>query len=297
MKDEFFSNWMQADFSCSLCHAHFGSASMLSFLVLRRNARRLLTVLAACGIALLASSVLARAATPPDEAAHQAKWQVKRADWGSNNHRIDVTLRLWQVLYTSANGDVPVDSVTFGFDPAVGQSKTLRVFAANDEGGAQTLTFKDGDALHSREFDTGASTGRYPGFPHAFTPPHFATAYAAEQRPTNSPRLEIIAAYYGSGALYNDVTGRLQSMVQNGRLVVDVTNDNMGGDPAFDSHKVLSVIFRVNGGPESSTTVLQGETLRLPTEASPRNEPPAENPGSEKSGANTSASVSAALVQ
>jgi len=216
------------------------------------------------------------------EEAAQRQWEVKRADWGAEQQRIDVTLRLRQVLFTNADGELRVDSVTLGFDPAPGQEKTLRILAENAAGEQRNLSFKDGATLDPRDFDTGAATDRYPGFPPPARPPHIGAAYAREQQP-RAPRLQIVAAFYGSGGQYNDVTRRLQGMVQDGRLVVDVTDDNMGGDPAIDSNKVLSVIFRVNGGPEQSTTVLQGDTLRIPAEPSPSDENPREKPAAEMS--------------
>jgi hypothetical protein len=226
---------------------------------------------AACG---------ASQSTAKEAAERQSQWEVKRADWGAGQHRMDVTRRLRQVLYSNANGEVRVDSVTLGFDPAPGQQKTLRISAGNEASEQKSLTYKDGDTLDPRAFDTGAATDRYPGFPPPAEIPGFGTTDAAgEQR--QAPRLQIIAAFYGSGNEYNDLTRRLQGMVQDGRLVVDVTDDNMGGDPAIGSNKVLSVVFRVNGGPEQSTTVLQGDTLRIPTEAAPSNENPRQRPMAE----------------
>jgi hypothetical protein len=209
------------------------------------------------------------------------KWQVKRADWGAADRRIDVTARLWQVLYSDANSEIPVDSVTMGFDSAVGPEKTLRVFAENDAHEKKTLTYKDGDVINPQEFETGATSGKL-GFPPPYKPPHFGTLYVTEQRPAPSPPLEIIAAYYGWDDEYNDVTCLLQKMVANGRLVVDVTNDSMGGDPAIGATKVLSVVFRVDGEPERSTTVVEGETLRIPTGATSQNQAPPASPTGEK---------------
>ena len=39
-------------------------------------------------------------------------------------------------------------------------------------------------------------------------------------------------AYYGLNNQTNDVTQLLRGCVQNGTLVVNVNNNNMGGDPA-----------------------------------------------------------------
>jgi hypothetical protein len=52
-------------------------------------------------------------------------------------------------------------------------------------------------------------------------------------------------------------------MVRNGSLAVQVTNNNMGGDPAPGADKVLTVIYRVNGR-EQTSTVKEGNMLRIP---------------------------------
>jgi hypothetical protein len=92
------------------------------------------------------------------EEAAQRQWEVKRADWGAEQQRTDVTLRLRQVLFTNADGELRVDSVTLGFDPAPGQEKTLRILAENAAGEQRNLSFKDGATLDPRDFDTGAAT-------------------------------------------------------------------------------------------------------------------------------------------
>jgi hypothetical protein len=59
------------------------------------------------------------------------------------------------------------------------------------------------------------------------------------------------------------VTQLLRSMVRGSSLVVQVNNQNMGGDPAQGADKVLTVIYRVNGR-EQTSTVKEGNTLRIP---------------------------------
>jgi hypothetical protein len=59
------------------------------------------------------------------------------------------------------------------------------------------------------------------------------------------------------------VTQLLRSMVRGDSLVVQVNNNNMGGDPAIGADKVLTVIYRINGR-EQTSTVKEGNTLRIP---------------------------------
>jgi hypothetical protein len=61
----------------------------------------------------------------------------------------------------------------------------------------------------------------------------------------------------------NDVTQLLRGMVRNDTLVVQVNNNNMGGDPAKGGDKVLTVIYRYQGR-EQTSTVKEGNTLRIP---------------------------------
>ena len=75
--------------------------------------------------------------------------------------------------------------------------------------------------------------------------------------------LQIVRAYYGLNNRTNDVTQLLRSRVQNGMLVIQVNNNNMGGDPAVGGDKVLTVIYRYQGR-EQTSTVKEGNTLRIP---------------------------------
>ncbi|HEY2458186.1 MAG TPA: hypothetical protein VGI13_12865 [Candidatus Acidoferrum sp.] len=55
----------------------------------------------------------------------------------------------------------------------------------------------------------------------------------------------------------------LRGMARNGSIVLQVTNNNLGGDPAPGADKVLTVIYRVQGR-EQTATVKEGNTLRIP---------------------------------
>jgi hypothetical protein len=75
--------------------------------------------------------------------------------------------------------------------------------------------------------------------------------------------LQINKAVYGKEGLGNDVTRRLQRMIQNNTLDVKVTNANMGGDPNKGADKTLKVDYTFRGQ-RRQVVVKEGDRLRLP---------------------------------
>jgi hypothetical protein len=59
-----------------------------------------------------------------------------------------------------------------------------------------------------------------------------------------------------------DVTSRLQGQIYNDRINLQVTNENMGGDPAVGVEKTLTVRFTANGRSDQ-VVVREGDTLRI----------------------------------
>ncbi len=76
-------------------------------------------------------------------------------------------------------------------------------------------------------------------------------------------KLEIVKAFYGKNGHGNDVTRRLQRLIQNNILDVKVTNDNMGGDPNVGADKSLKVDYTYRGQ-TLHKTVQEGKRLQLP---------------------------------
>jgi hypothetical protein len=76
-------------------------------------------------------------------------------------------------------------------------------------------------------------------------------------------QLQILKAVYGKNGLGNDVTRRLQGMIQNNTLDVKVTNANMGGDPNKGADKSLKVDYSFRGQ-RKQVVVNEGSRLRLP---------------------------------
>ena len=173
-----------------------------------------------------------------------AGWQVMRADWGAGNRRADVTNRVRALL--SGTGTVKVNNTNMGGDPAVGAAKDLRISARDRRGQIRQFSYREGAYIDASQFYNYGGGG-YPGNPGS---------------PGNG-NLQIIRAYYGMNNQTSDVTQLMRNMVRNGTLVVQVNNNNMGGDPAVGSGKVLTVIYRYQGR-EQTATVKEGNALRIP---------------------------------
>ena len=56
-------------------------------------------------------------------------------------------------------------------------------------------------------------------------------------------RLSVQSATYGAGRNLNDVTAIVQGKIQDGRLTLLVTNDELGGDPCKDIGKQLTLRY------------------------------------------------------
>lgn len=75
--------------------------------------------------------------------------------------------------------------------------------------------------------------------------------------------LQILVASYGIPGHTMDVTPRIRGMVQNGTLNIHVNNDSMGGDPAPEKHKALTLTYR-SGGETRTITVRESSDLSIP---------------------------------
>jgi DnaJ-like protein C11, C-terminal len=182
-------------------------------------------------------------------------WQVMWADWGSGNRRMDVTNRVRALL--SGNGMVKVNNANLGADPAVGADKVLRISARDMQGQTRQFSYKEGSNIDASQFYNYGGGG-YPGNPGNPGYPGNPGIPGG-----GNGNLQIVRAYYGLNNRTNDVTQLLRGRVQNGTLVIQVNNNNMGGDPAVGGDKVLTVIYRYQGR-EQTSTVKEGNTLRIP---------------------------------
>ena len=73
----------------------------------------------------------------------------------------------------------------------------------------------------------------------------------------------IVSAEYGAGHRRQNVTGRVQSMVQNGLLNFTVSNDSLGGDPAPGQQKELRLRVRDYNGRTQDMRFREGQSVYL----------------------------------
>lgn len=79
----------------------------------------------------------------------------------------------------------------------------------------------------------------------------------------------IVSADYGAGHRRQNVTGRVQSMVQNGLLNFRVGNDTLGGDPAPGQTKELRLKVREWNGRTQDMRFREGQSVYLQVGATP----------------------------
>jgi hypothetical protein len=179
---------------------------------------------------------------------YRSRLRIARAQYGGQSRFVDVTEQLnSQIQNDSLN--LQVTNYAMGGDPAPGEHKVLTVFyifngrngrAFANEG--EFLTLPRGNGDRDRDDD----------------------AYYHKYWPGGSDNsLQILQATWGERDHQADVTGRIASMVQGNRLELPVTNQFMGGDPAYGSTKFLRVIYLWRGlRYEANAT--EGQTLSIP---------------------------------
>jgi hypothetical protein len=162
--------------------------------------------------------------------------EIIRAQYGYGNQWVEVTERVRSLIRGEAL-DFRVDNATLGSDPAPGRTKILRLQVREKNGKTRRLTFQEKEYVSLRGYSGGGYAG-YNGF-------------------------QIFRGEYGVGNRVMDVTNRLNSQIRNGQLNIQVTNANMGGDPAPGQSKTLRVQYSYNGR-QSEAVVNEGDNLNLP---------------------------------
>jgi hypothetical protein len=156
---------------------------------------------------------------------------------------------------------VKVNNTNLGGDPAVGADKVLRISARDANGQVRQFSYKEGAFIDAGQFYNYG--GNYPpgGYPNPGYPGGPGGGYPNPGGGYDD--LQIIRAFYGLNNRTSDVAQMLRGMAGNGSVVLQVNNNNLGGDPAPGADKVLTVIYRVQGR-EQTATVKEGNTLRIP---------------------------------
>jgi hypothetical protein len=174
------------------------------------------------------------------------------ATYGSGDNRVDVTNRL-QSFARGGNLVVRVSNQTMGVDPAPRQPKDLRVQARDTNGQVHDYLFREGEMASLQ----------------VSYQPDLRRAYRDDdddRRGRDWDRrddLVIEHAFYGINNATAEVTGHLQDLVRGNSLVIRVSNETLGIDPAHDHGKVLCVFYRFRGERRASI-VRETEQLVIP---------------------------------
>jgi hypothetical protein len=198
---------------------------------------------------------------------------IVKALYGVPGQNVDVTQRLREVA--RANSYFRMGNSTFGVDPAPGQVKVLRIFARGPDGQIQKFEYRESSVVDGSKFsgwgraDWGDDQwkGGWDGEqgPPAGPPEHRDDDRGDRDRDDDRGRLNVIRAVYGAGDQTQDVTGRVQALVRDGRLDIEVNNDTMGIDPAHDVKKTLWLTYSLGRRSQPQTVqVPEGRQIRLP---------------------------------
>jgi hypothetical protein len=196
------------------------------------------------------------------------RWELLRAEYGSGGTWVDVTERV-RALVSGDTLTMRVDNFALGGDPTPEVRKTLRLRVRDDYGREQLLTYpeKESFSLNIRSRDAG-----YPGGPGNYGGPTQSGYpggpgnYGGPPQPRYGGGLQILRADYGTDNRLVNVTSRLASSIQSDSLTLRVTNETMGGDPAEDHPKTLSVWYTYNGR-VANVVVNEKDTLNLPADS------------------------------
>ena len=163
--------------------------------------------------------------------------ELVAAEYGSGNHRVDVTQQVRAFVHDGMLR-FDVNDQNLGVDPARGHVKELFVRIRHWDG--QTEEF------------------RFPEYAHVNLALDPERGYEYHDRD-----FHIMRAFYGGAGHFVDVTEQLRSMKREGRLVVVVDNRSMGIDPDPEVHKVLRVLYW-HDGERRQVVVPEHSELRLP---------------------------------
>ncbi|HWR35061.1 MAG TPA: DUF3011 domain-containing protein [Clostridia bacterium] len=168
----------------------------------------------------------------PTLAQQNGSWEIVRADYGWGNNWVDVTSRVRSLVQNNSLS-FRVNGNTLGATQRQGRNRTLRLQLKSRNGNTQQMTFRENQQVNLQVYNTYQSG------------------------------LQINRAIYGADGRNADVTSRLNSFLQNNNQInLQVTNQNMGGDPAPNKRKTLTVDYMMNGRNERAT-VRENEMLRL----------------------------------
>lgn len=215
---------------------------------------------------------LGAALSAPAASAQDHAWFVVRAVYGHDSRQSDVTDLVRDFISRGGvNGRMAVNNQTMGGDPAIGKDKTLRIYAKDRAGNQREFDFLEGSFVPVQMFAVPDRNWDHPRDRDQYRDQGYQANRGDRDdrddrdgfRDRDHHRIEVLWAFYGVQRQTANVTGLLQSMVDHGRLTVQVSNGAMGGDPAVGADKVLIVVYRVDGV-EQAAAVPEGGVLSIP---------------------------------
>jgi hypothetical protein len=164
--------------------------------------------------------------------------RILSAKYGDGRRESDVALLLNNAIQNNTLA-IQATNQNLGGDPAPAVKKRLTV-EYQWQGQTQTVTVAESEWLRLPDASAGAAAA-----------------------PVAQAGLRIVEASWGEGSRQLDVTGRMQSLVQNDRLSLKASNETAGGDPARGASKRLTVTYDWRGR-RYQTTVNEGRNLNVP---------------------------------
>jgi hypothetical protein len=181
--------------------------------------------------------------------ADEGEYQILQARYGTARRNVDVTDKLRQLA--RQDRQFRMGNSTFGVDPDEGVVKTLRIYTRDRNDRDRMFEYTEGSTVDGALF-TGWDSGNWG-----------RGGYNGGWGEASTGSLSVVSATYGAGRQRRDVTDRVRSMVRDGRLVITVNNDALGGDPAPNVAKDLRVTYST-GGREREVEVKEGQRLTVP---------------------------------
>jgi hypothetical protein len=195
-------------------------------------------------------------------AGDDGQYEILQARYGTARRNIDVTSRLRDLARQDRT--FRMGNSTFGTDPDPGVVKALRIYARDRNGRERMFEYPEGGTVDGSLFTgwSGGNWGRgvWNGRWDDRNDRNDRNIGTSDDRGS----LNIISATYGAGRQRRDVTGRVQSLVRDGRLSIRVDNDTLGGDPSPNVRKVLLVTFTNGRGRQQEISVNEGDRVNLP---------------------------------
>jgi len=190
-------------------------------------------------------------------------YTILHAEYGTDWKHVDVTDRLRELA--RADRTFPMGNSTFGFDPAIGYVKVLRIYARDPDGRERMFEYREGSTVDGSQFrawgrgDWGREgwSGRWEG--EGYHDRDHDGDHDRDRDAYDSGEYVILRAEYGTDRNRVDVTERLRDLARTDRSF-RMGNSTFGVDPDHGHIKTLWIYARGRDGqertfayPESST--------------------------------------------